>query len=246
MFKLIKKYIDFIFKTDLKNHDKDYRNYCNDIDLYERCSRDPIMFMKKYFQDNMLINISLLDMDHLQLLVLDSFVNKQKIIVKAKNYNTMTQVQIILTAWLMIFYPETKIGVIVPNQILAKKYISDLQNAFNYIKREYYGDAFFEVTAQSITLTNNSHCNVKSSRDIDLNGLFRGITLDCIFYNDVNRLQCVEEIYDLFKTQYNPEYVFMFNTDSKEMPYHINPKSNVWFDTKFNSNSDLYPVNIQK
>lgn len=245
MFKLLKKYINFILKNDLKDSSKNYNTYNKDIELYELCSRDPIEFMNKYFQDNMLIKLSLLDMTTKQLIALDSFVNKKKIIVKSKDDVSMFKVQIILTAWLMIFYPNTKIGVIVPNQELAKKYIRDLRNAFDYIKSSCYDSKFFEVTAQSVTLTNNSHCVVRSSRDIDINGLFRGITLDCIFYSDVTHLQCMSEIYDLFLTQYNPEYMFLFSMEPVECKY-FNNKSWEWFESKFKENKELHSIDIRK
>lgn len=210
MINSIKKYLNFIFRFDLTYENKTFKSYNSDIKFNLSCQMDPLIFLENYFDDDDILKKTKLKFNPSQLYFIDSVVNKQKLITLAKNYSEIEDAQLLLVLWLLIFYPGHKVGIICPTTIEAQRYMKGLILILKRIKPE-YKIKLIESTTRSITFSNGSHCSVRVSKDHDIDGYFRGITLNTLILNEASRIKHIREVYDHFTKVYDLENIIVLD-----------------------------------
>lgn len=217
MLKLLKKYINFIFQLDEYDSNTTYNKYVNDIKLYELCKKDPLNFIKYFYNEKDPIYQSLNNLTSNQLLVIDKILNKNKLVINTYNYSHITHIQTILVVWMLLFYPNINIIVITQNNELSNLFIQNVLNLLRHIQIQYlpkyecniYGNDIntSKMNSNIITLLDtNSKLIVKSIRTIEKN-INMVDDIDVVFFNQCSRSNMIIDLYMYINNTFKPTYI---------------------------------------
>lgn len=218
-FKIMKKYLNFIFKLDLYTDENFYikesnlsnlssHNIENEI-IYNRCKRDPIYFFENCVDSNIKINDCIKQF-------IDSFINKKTLVVHNQRAIGLTTGYLILTTWLLTFYPCYKMAIILPSNIHVHNFKISLFKFLESIKYKNMKQSFTYYNGENvIKITENlSECKLITN----LNHLYGEMPVNTIFVDNAEMFNHTEE---LFKSFYMNELLEYCNEKdfNKEHPY---------------------------
>lgn len=215
--RIIKKYLKFIFKTNLYTEEDFGLNFyknMNETAFYYRCANDPIFFFENCINSDIKIN------EQVKLFI-DSFINKQTLVVYNQRAIGMTTGYLILTTWLLTFYPSYNILIIFPTNIHIHNFKTRLLNLLDSVthKKMKHGYIYFKLKNTIEIPDNLSQCKLTT---LNSNEEFYGInTLNTIFVDNAEMNPKIENLFKLFVVNELLEYC-KSNNSTTDTPYTPN------------------------
>jgi hypothetical protein len=206
VFKIMKKYFSFIFKMDLyTNEDFEINFQKEETSFYQRCKSDPIFFFENCVSSDIVIN------EYVKRFV-DSFINKKSLVVYNNRSIGVTTGYLILTLWLLTFYPSYNITIILPTNIHVHNFRNRLLNLFesvNIFKQKY---TFFKENNIIEISDNLSKCklitNLKRNYDAQ--------PVNTVFIDNAEMIPDAEE---MFRSFFINELLSYCKDSEMEIPY---------------------------
>lgn len=213
MFKIIKNFFDVLFNFNF--YTKDYETNSNFNETYaERLKLDPLFFVSEKFK-----NIKFTEN---QKLIVDSFINKNKVLINTYNYSHITQIQKLLIIWFLKYNPNIKILVLFPNDNLLKDFIFEIKILLKTLDIDFYPQyTTNSINLNKITLStfNNSKLFLKTTKH-KLTSIVSEPEFDVIFMNQCLRSKNIVDVFNCLIRESNPVYFFI--TEIKQDRQHTN------------------------
>lgn len=188
VFNIMKKYLTFIFKNELyTDEDFDINFQKEETSFYQCCKNDPIFFFEHCVSSDIVIN------EYVKRFV-DSFINKKTLVVHNNRSIGVTTGYLILTLWLLTFYPSYNITIILPTNIHIYNFRNRLLNLFDSVHTFKSKYTFFKENNIIEISDNLSKCKLITN----LRNEYDSAPVNTVFVDNAEMIPNVEEIFKSF------------------------------------------------
>ena len=233
VFKIMKKYLNFILKLDLYTNEKFDEN-SKSIDVvrfYNQCKLDPIFFFENCIDSDIKINDSIKRF-------IDSFINKKTLVIYNQRAIGLTTGYLILTTWLLTFYPAYRMAIILPSNIHIHNFKNRLFKFLESVKYSHMKQNFIFYNGENvIKITENlSECKLITNPS----HLYGEQPVNSIFVDNAEMFSHTE---DLFKSFYMNELLEYCNEKDCNKDQQYSPHG-VVISSSFGNHSNMKNIDF--